>query len=80
MNPAGEDEKNDAAIDELRDYILEPRTVLDQEQANAGDGEHMEDDEAAIQARLEDYYTKRSWLKTKLLPKLRMMIRRPCSQ
>lgn len=54
-NPAGEDEKNDAAIDERRDYILEPRTALDQEQAKAGDGEHMDDDEVAVQARLEDY-------------------------
>lgn len=53
-NPAGEDEKKDAAIDEMRDYILEPRTALDQEQAKVGDGEHTDDDEVAYQARLED--------------------------
>lgn len=56
LNPAGEDEKTDAAMDELRDYILELRGVLDKEQAKAGDGEDVDDDdEAAVQARLVDY-------------------------
>lgn len=55
LNRAGENDENNAAIDELRDYILELRAVLDQEQAKAGDGEDVDDDETAVQARLEDY-------------------------
>lgn len=45
-------------MDELRDYIVELRRVLDDEQTKADDGEHMDpddDDEAAVQAMLEDY-------------------------
>jgi len=58
-HPAGENEKNDAAMDELRDYILELRTALDEEQARAGDGPDVDpdEDEAAVQARLLDYET-----------------------
>lgn len=60
-HPAGENEKNDAALDELRDYILELRAALDKEQAKAGDGPDVDpdddDDEAAVQARLVDYET-----------------------
>ena len=48
LHPAGENEKNDAAMDELRDYILELRPVLEKEQAKAGDGEDVDDDEAAV--------------------------------
>ena len=58
MHPAGEKEKNDAAMDELRDYVLEPRAVLDKEQAKAaraGYGEDVNGDEAAVEARLVDY-------------------------
>jgi hypothetical protein len=55
LHPAGENEKNDAAMDELRDYILELRAVLDQEQADAVNGEDVDpDDEAAVPARLVD--------------------------
>lgn len=55
LHPAGENQKKDAAMDELRDYILELRGVLDKEQAKAGDSENVNDDEAAIQARLAKY-------------------------
>jgi hypothetical protein len=46
-------------LDELRDYILELRAALDEEQSKAGDGPDVDvdDDEAAIQARLVDYET-----------------------
>jgi hypothetical protein len=59
LHPAGENEKNDAALDELRDYILELRAALDEEQSRAGDGPDVDvdDDEAAVQARLVDYET-----------------------
>jgi hypothetical protein len=58
LYPAGENGKNDAAMDELRDYILELRAVLDQEQADAGRGEDVDPDageEAAVQTMLMDY-------------------------
>jgi hypothetical protein len=58
LHPAGENEKNDASMDELRDYTLELRDFLDKEQAEAGKGEDVDpdaDDEAAVQARLVDY-------------------------
>lgn len=42
LHPAGENEKNDAAMDELRDYILELREALDSEQAEADDGEDVD--------------------------------------
>lgn len=45
---ADENEKNDSAMDELRDYILELRAVLDKEQAKAGDDEDVGDDETAV--------------------------------
>jgi hypothetical protein len=46
-------------LDELRDYILELRAALDEEQSKAGDGPDVDvdDDETAIQARLVDYET-----------------------
>ena len=55
MHPAGENEKNNQSMDELRDYILELRAVLDEEQAKAADGGDVDDDEAPIQSRLVDY-------------------------
>jgi hypothetical protein len=58
LHPAGVSEATDAAMDELRDYILELRAFLDKEQAQAGMGPDVdEDDEAAIQSRLEDHET-----------------------
>jgi hypothetical protein len=54
LHLAGENEKNEAAMYELRDYILELRAVLDKEQGK-GDGDHVHDDEAAVQARPVDY-------------------------
>lgn len=59
-HPAGENEKNDAAMDELCDYILELRAFLDKEQAQAGKSEDVDpddDDEAALRARPVDYET-----------------------
>jgi len=46
-------------LDELRDYILELCAALDKEQSKAGDGPDLDvdDDEAAVQARLVDYET-----------------------
>jgi hypothetical protein len=58
LYPADENEKSDAAMDKLRDYILELRAILDQEQADAGRGEDVDadaDDETAVKARLENY-------------------------
>ena len=55
LHPAGENEKNNQSMDELRDYILELRAVLDEEQAKAADGGDVDDDEAPIQSRLVDY-------------------------
>ena len=48
LHPAGENEKNNPAMDELRDYILELAAVLDKGQAKAVDGEDVDDDEAAV--------------------------------
>lgn len=55
---AGENEKNYAVMDdELRDYILELRGVLDDEQARADDGKDIDpdDEEAAVQDSLEGF-------------------------
>ena len=43
----------------MRDYILELCAALDEEQSKAGDGPDLDvdDDEAAVQARLVDYET-----------------------
>jgi hypothetical protein len=55
LHSAGENEKNEAAMDELRGIIRESRAVLGKKQAKAGDDEGMDDDERAVQARLVDY-------------------------
>lgn len=78
MHPAGENEKKSAAMDELRANVLELRVFPNEEQAKAGNGEDVDDDEERFKPG--SWTTNRSWLKTKLPPKLRETIRTPCSQ